>query len=353
MSGQGRYRRELMVLVEPMPQPRNLQLFRPPATASPGRSPQAALLQSLVTFSQQLDGLTVRTVRRRIQQHHLPSIAAEMVFNLLLAALAGGLFGATAILWLGQQAAPWSLLAQSAWAQAFNQWELLPDSTGGTVAPLGLLGLGFLLGLWGAMGVTRAMMRALDTIHGNRPRPFWATQRVSLGQMLCGLILGSGVATLLSNHHQFTTRLEGQESTLWVLAALGLWQLFGGVVALGFMTLTFSGIYRWGAHRWRPGTPCIPGALLVACSWGGVSLGLWAGYQALAPTDTRYGFLISGLLLLIWLYLGALLLLVGAQLNATVGKRLQRLSLHPHNRAQPVTPPAFESFTINRRDRDH
>ncbi|MGD1907201.1 MAG: hypothetical protein ACFB0C_14560, partial [Leptolyngbyaceae cyanobacterium] len=157
-----------------MPQPRNLQLFRPPPTASRGRSPQTALLQTLVEFSQQLDGLTVRTVRRRIQQHHLPSVAAEMVFNGLLALVAGSVFGATAIAWLSTQPAPWSLLAPSDLAQFWQQWGLLPTGAEGSQALI-LLGLGFVLGLWGAMGGLRALMRALDTIHGNRPSSFWAT----------------------------------------------------------------------------------------------------------------------------------------------------------------------------------
>ncbi|MDA0674474.1 MAG: YihY/virulence factor BrkB family protein [Cyanobacteria bacterium] len=173
---------------------------------------------------------------------------------------------------------------------------------------------------------------------------------VSLGLMGCGLLLGNGVAPLLSNHHQFTNRLGGQESTLWVLAALALWQLLGGALALILMTLVVAGLYRWVPHRWRPGTPCLPGAVIVALCWGLVSLGLWTGHQALVPTATGYGLIIRSLLFLLWLYLGALLLLVGAQLNVTVGKRLQRLSLHPHHRSQQVLPPTFESFTIRRRD---
>jgi membrane protein len=300
-----------------------------------------------------LDGLTVRTVRRRIQQHHLPSVAAEMVYNGLLALVAGSLFGATAIAWLSIQPAPWSLLAPDAVTQFWQQWKLLPTVTADSLGQaLMLMGLGFGFGLWGAMGGIRALMRALDTIHGNRPRTFWATQRASLGLIACGLIGGQLLITLLSNHHQFTTRLQGQTATLWVLATLTLWQLLGGAIALMLITLIFAGLYRWVPHRWRPGIPCLPGAALVALSWGGVSLGLWTGYQQFALT-AQYGGLVGGLCLLLWLYLGALLLLVGAQLNATVGKRLQRLMLNPYGNAPQVAPPPFASFTIQRRDRYH
>lgn len=341
-----------MAGVEPMPQPRNLQLFRPPPTDSQGRSPQAALRQTLVEFSQQLDGLTARTVRRRIQQHHLPSIAAEMVYNALLALGAGSLLGATAIAWLMIQPAPWSFFAPDIRDQFWQPWELLPPLTEDSLGQaLMLLGLGLGLGLWGAMGMIRALMRALDTIHGNRPRTFWATQRTSLGLILCGLIGGQVLITLASNHYQFTMRLQGQTATLWVLAALTLWQLLGGALVLILITLTLAGLYRWVPHRWRPGTPCLPGAALVALSWGGLSLGLWMAYQRLAPTGQGYGLMIGGLFVLLWLYSGAFLLLVGAQLNATVGKRLQRLRLNPYGNAPQVAPPTFASFTINRRDR--
>ncbi|HEY9846392.1 MAG TPA: YihY/virulence factor BrkB family protein, partial [Candidatus Caenarcaniphilales bacterium] len=100
---------------------------------------------------------------------------------------------------------------------------------------------------------------------------------------------------------------------------LEVWQLFSWPLALGMIAIAAAFIYRYGPSHWRSGTPILPGAILAALLWATVS-GLFRLYVSrFGNYNQAYGAVGAVIVLLLWLYLSALSLLIGAQLNVTIG----------------------------------
>ena len=101
---------------------------------------------------------------------------------------------------------------------------------------------------------------------------------------------------------------------------LDLWHILSWSVALGIVATAFASIYRFGPSRWLPETPIIPGAVVAAISWAGVSALFRLYVSNFGNYNKVYGAVGAVVVLMLWLYLSALVMLLGDQLNATVGE---------------------------------
>ena len=100
---------------------------------------------------------------------------------------------------------------------------------------------------------------------------------------------------------------------------------FACALLMGWATLVYS-IAPNRRTRWRHE---LPGAVLATVLWLAVSLG-FAGYLRLAAAGNKIlGLLGGGLILLVWLYLLALALLVGGELNGVLVDRARGGQLAP------------------------
>jgi hypothetical protein len=91
--------------------------------------------------------------------------------------------------------------------------------------------------------------------------------------------------------------------------------------------------------RWRQ---VVPGALLLAGTWMALlALGTWLVDRQLRGASELYGFFAIVLGLLSWLYLGAQMMLVSAELNVVLARGLWPRSLQP----PPLTEPDREVLT--------
>jgi membrane protein len=116
--------------------------------------------------------------------------------------------------------------------------------------------------------------------------------------------------------------IVAQQSGVGIL--LTLWRLLSWPLALGIVATAFAFIYRFGPSRWTQGTPIMPGAVLAAISWAILSA-LFRLYVAnFGNYNKVYGAVGAVIVLLLWLYMTSLVLLLGDQLNVTVGKAMQR-----------------------------
>ncbi len=99
-----------------------------------------------------------------------------------------------------------------------------------------------------------------------------------------------------------------------------IWQLLRWPLALSIVALAFSFVYRYGPSVWNPGTPMMPGAVLAAVFWAILS-GLFRLYVAnFGNYNKVYGAVGAVIVLMLWLSMSAFVLLVGDQLNVTVGE---------------------------------
>ena len=183
------------------------------------------------------------------------------------------------------------------------------------VPPVGVLTFSFVVLLWSSSGVFVSVMDGLSAIAGVRDgRPWW--KRRLLAVALTGVELVFLLVALFviiawpSVMHWFGLGAAAA-------AAVGVvrWSLV--VVAL---LASFSVAYYFGPHtgrerEWEWVTPggSVGVALLIATSVG-FQLFLRYGWRS----SETYGALAGVVLLLLWLYIVALALLVGAEINAII-----------------------------------
>jgi membrane protein len=101
---------------------------------------------------------------------------------------------------------------------------------------------------------------------------------------------------------------------------IGSWMRW--LVALGIVTIAFSILYRQGPSRWLPGTPLLPGAMIAAFLWALMSQTFNLYVRYFANFNFTYGTLSAGIVLLLWLNWSSLIVLLGAQMNVTIGKAM-------------------------------
>jgi membrane protein len=99
------------------------------------------------------------------------------------------------------------------------------------------------------------------------------------------------------------------------LARLLTWVLY-----LGIVSIAFGLVYRIGPSRWISNKPIFPGAILAAISWATISSLFRLYVSNFGDYNRAYGAVGTVIVLLLWLYLSSLVLLIGDQLNVTVGE---------------------------------
>jgi membrane protein len=186
------------------------------------------------------------------------------------------------------------------------------NSSGGLV----MVALGFLLALWTTTGAMTGLIRGLNAVYDRKETRNFLRQRVTaLGLLACML-----TAFALS----FGLLVLGPVITDWLGGALGLEDVFGWIwwtvqwpILLLGLLFAFAGILYLGPNvdhpRWHFLTP---GALVAIVIWL-VASGLFAVYVSMfASYNKAWGSLAAVIVMLTWLWLSALALLLGAEVNA-------------------------------------
>lgn len=179
----------------------------------------------------------------------------------------------------------------------------------------GLLSFGILLSLWSVSAVAFALTEALNVAYGveetrSRRKRFAFT--LLFGPVLalafivaCGLMLiGPRVAGGLAG-------LAGLGEA-WVV----LWAWLRYPVALFLLAVVLSVVYHFVPDTHWSFWSATPGALVAVIAWAIASLGFSFYLANFADRGLTYGSLGTAVGLLIYLYLSALVVLLGAEINA-------------------------------------
>ncbi|MDY6785832.1 MAG: YihY/virulence factor BrkB family protein [Cyanobacteriota bacterium] len=231
-------------------------------------------------------------------------------------------------------------------------WELLKNVvTEITQARnLSLFSVSFLAAIWIASSAIGAAMNALDQIQripSKYRRPFWKARLIAvllaLGSIvllvtasflvLLGDVTVKFVVNLIKNIPELLQTLPGVSATSIQFGEirtlmnqadllLDLWRLLGWPVALGIVSVAFAFIYRYGPSRRIRGTPIFPGAILAALSWAGISALFRLYVNNFGNYNRVYGTVGAAIVLMLWLYMSSFVMLLGAQLNTTVGQQM-------------------------------
>jgi YihY family inner membrane protein len=188
------------------------------------------------------------------------------------------------------------------------------------------LAIGLGLAIWGGIGVVLALGDALDDVWGvpRRGRPGFLRGRLRALAALAvfgALTIGSGVLAGIGA----TAGAPGR----W-LSILGTFAFDLVAIAAAYRYLTIAGV------RWRE---VLPGAAAAAAAWIALlSVGTWLVDRQLRHASDLYGFFGIVLGLLSWMYLGAQVLLLSAELNVVLARRLWPRGLADSEEPAPSPP---------------
>lgn len=293
-----------------------------------------------VRFFRYLNVSTIKEIIARAIQHRLPGLAAEIAFNSILAMFPAIVVLLTIVGMVGSSQQSLRNLSTQLIQYAPQEVLGIIESFVRELSPAssqGLLSVSFVAAIWIASGAVSSTMNALDHIHRVPPkfiRPFWKAKLISLG-LTFGTILLLVAASVMVFVSDFLVKLlatQGEQIVETISKRPGfiepgvlmLWSHLSTPIALGMVALAFAFIYRFGPSRRLKGSPILPGAILATLFWALFS-GIFRLYVSNFGNYNRvYGAVGAIVVLLLWLQLGALTLLIGAQLNVIVGEKMQR-----------------------------
>jgi membrane protein len=270
--------------------------------------------------------LCVRTVLDTLHDR-VPGLAAEIAFFLLLSLppllllLLGsvGYIGAAAPGFAEQ--APDRLLGLAG--------TILTEDTIATARPVvedllaegraDLASLGVLLTIYSASRALRAVVIALSIAYDLEDhRPRWKQRLWALGLTMIGLVVGVAALPLLVLGPGFGAVLGDHFGLNPVLDVA--WRISYWPAAAVIATVLVASLYHFAAPWATPWRRDLPGAVLAMVVWLGGSAGLRYYVRGSAVSDEVLAPLAGPLVLLLWLYVSALAVLLGAELNAEIEK---------------------------------
>lgn len=191
-------------------------------------------------------------------------------------------------------------------------------TTSGTATGIGLV-VALLVSIYGAMYAANGLIAALNVINSElETRGLISLTRRALGLTLAAMMIG---LTGLISGGVFAW-LTSLTSPLFDLAVDNFFRIIASLVALLLGTAGFALIMRYGpdrrAAKWRWLTP---GAILATLLWMAASFGLSLYVAYVSNYSATYGSLSAVVVFLMWLYLSAYGVLLGALVNAELERQ--------------------------------
>jgi membrane protein len=180
-------------------------------------------------------------------------------------------------------------------------------------APTGVLSLSFVVLLWSSSSTFIAVMDATNAAYGSRDqRPWWRRRvmAVVLTVIESALLIAALVAILA---WAYVMAWVGLGSAPPILAALFQW-----VVVVALLLVSFSIAYYFGTEVKHPWEWVTPGGTLGVLALIAATLGFRLYLRYGFSFSETYGALAGVVVLLLWLYIAALSLLVGAEINSVI-----------------------------------
>lgn len=296
--------------------------------------------------------LTARTVDDAIA-NRLPGLAAEIAFWILLSAPALVL---TVLAALTLVAGDDAVLQDQAIDRIveITSVALTPEAIASVVRPVlesladtttvSVVSFGFAVSVWVASRAVKVILVTVALTYGAQ-QPGGVGHRVlGLVLTLIGLVIGTVLAPLViagpGLGEQLATRMSETNGAADVVA--NVWRVAYWPVAAGVGTVAIAAVYHLGAPwntRWRRD---LPGAVLATAVWLTGSAGLRLYGTWILGTGSIYGPLAGPIVALLWVWLTAFAVLLGAQLNASVERTWP--TRHPRDDA----PSGLKKLTTSR-----
>ena len=188
---------------------------------------------------------------------------------------------------------------------------------GGSV---GIVSTAFVAAIYVASRAVRVVITTTALVYGGvELRPGWLQRVIGFAVTLGALVVGTVLAPLLLAGPAFAEQAEG-----WFGIDLGplvlIWRIAYWPTVVVLAVLAIAALYRVAVPRrerwWRD----LPGAAVATGGWLLGSAGLRVYGAWLAESGSIYGPLAGPIVALLWLWLTALAVLLGAELNANLAR---------------------------------
>lgn len=178
----------------------------------------------------------------------------------------------------------------------------------------GALSFGALVGLWSASSAVRMTMHALNVAYDVEEPGVWKSFPLSILYTVLLAILVIAAAALM---------LIGPRLAAWVAKLVGLGEVFTTVwtwaripVGVVLLVLIAALIYYLFPNTGQPFRLITPGAVMAVTVWVMASLGFSWYVANFANYNAVYGSLAGAIVLLLYFFISAAILLLGAELNS-------------------------------------
>lgn len=193
-------------------------------------------------------------------------------------------------------------------------------NTAGSKKGFGLI-LALALAFWGATKATGAIVTALNIAYEEEEtRGFVKRTLINLAMVLGAVLLVGFAMVAITIFSHLDSFLPDAPAGLLILGRVTSWLLLALIGAAGVASL-----YRYAPDRevakWIWLTP---GSVFAAIGWGVLTVGFGIYVANFGSYNATYGSLGAVVVLLTWLYLSALVLLLGAELNSELEHQTAR-----------------------------
>lgn len=181
----------------------------------------------------------------------------------------------------------------------------------------GLLGLGLLLAIWGASGGMAMTMTALDRAYEVKvPRSFVKQRLVAIGLTLATIVLVLLVLVLLPVGGAIVEYFKDQGRIGGAIVIL--LNVVRYVIAAALLLAVVTLVYYFGPNIRQKWHAVSPGAVIAVLTWIVVGLAFGVYVNNFGNFNATYGALGAAIALLLFFYISATILLVGAEINSIV-----------------------------------
>lgn len=184
----------------------------------------------------------------------------------------------------------------------------------------GLLSAGILVALWSASAGVRSTMHALNAAYDVKEgRPAWKTISLSVAYTIGLALLMLLIAALMVTGPEVIRWLAGRIGLEQMVVTLWTWLRLPAAMAL--MVLVVALVYYVAPDVEQRFRFITPGSVLAVLAWIAASLGFGFYLSNFGNYNAMYGGIGAVIILLLYFYLSAAVLLFGAELNAVIEHR--------------------------------
>jgi membrane protein len=206
-----------------------------------------------------------------------------------------------------------------------SQLERIAQSSSGALGVGAIAGI--LVALWSANKATKGLFRALSLVYGEKEERSFLKLNGQSFLMTLGMVVAALVTIFLIAVFPAVIGALGLGGAAGIVTTLARWP-----VLIGLVLLAFAALYKVGPDRDSPKWQwASPGALLATGLWLLASIGFAIYAQRFGSYNKMYGVLGAVIVLMLWLFISAYVVLIGGEFNG----ELERQTTQDTTRGEP------------------